>query len=120
MPSYGPEVLGPPARQTSQTYWDPDVQTMDRERLRALQEKRLGALLGKVFDTPVPMFRDKLTAAGIASAADIRSLDDLRHVPLTLKQDLRDAEAADPPWGTYRFTDPRAAVRVGQSTGRCV
>ena len=50
-------------------------------------------------------------------ADDIRSLDDLRHIPLTVKQDLRDAEAAAPPWGTYRFTDPRLAVRVGQSTG---
>jgi phenylacetate-CoA ligase len=34
-----------------------------------------------------------------------------------VKQDLRDAEAEAPPWGTYRFTDPRQAVRVGQSTG---
>jgi phenylacetate-CoA ligase len=117
MPSYGPEVYGPPPRDTAQTYWDPEIQTMDPERLRALQEKRLGSLLAKVFDNPVPLFRDKLTSAGIASPADVRSLDDLRHIPLTVKQDLRDAEAAAPPWGTYRFTDPRQAVRVGQSTG---
>ena len=40
-------------------------------------------------------------------------MDDLRRVPLTVKQDLRDSEAADPPWGAYRFTDPRQAVRLG-------
>ncbi|HEY5251005.1 MAG TPA: hypothetical protein VIJ09_05065 [Acidimicrobiales bacterium] len=117
MPSYGPEVFGPPPRQTTDKYWDPEIQTMDPERMRALQEERLGAMLGKVFNHPVPLFRDKLIAAGITSPSDIKSLDDIRHIPLTVKQDLRDAEAEAPPWGTYRFTDPREAVRVGQSTG---
>jgi len=117
MPSYGPEVFGPPPRDTAQKYWDPEIQTLDRERMRTLQEQRLGALLTKVFDNPVPLFRDKLISAGIKSAADIKSLDDLRHIPLTVKQDLRDSEGAAPPWGTYRFTDPHQAVRIGQSTG---
>jgi phenylacetate-CoA ligase len=117
MPSYGPEVYGPPPRDTSQKFWDPEIQTMAPERLRALQEERLGILLAKVFDNPVPLFRDKLMAAGITSPKDITSLDDIRHIPLTVKQDLRDSEAEAPPWGTYRFTDPRQAVRVGQSTG---
>ncbi len=117
MPSYGPEVFGPPPRHTTDKYWDPEIQTMDPERMRALQEERLGAMLGKVFNNPVPLFRDKLVAAGITSPDDIKSLDDIRHIPLTVKQDLRDAEAEAPPWGTYRFTDPREAVRVGQSTG---
>jgi len=117
MPSYGPEVFGPPPRPTSQKHWDPEIQTMDPEEMRALQEQRLGVMLGKVFDNPVPLFRDKLVAAGITSPADIKSLDDIRHIPLTVKQDLRDSEAEAPPWGTYRFTDPRQAVRVGQSTG---
>ena len=47
----------------------------------------------------------------------MKTLDDLRHIPLTVKQDLRDSEAEHPPWGDYRFTDPRAAVRLGTSTG---
>jgi phenylacetate-CoA ligase len=117
MPSYGPEVFGPPPRDTAQKFWDPEIQTMDREAMRTLQEERLRALLTKVFTNPVPLFRDKLMAAGISSPDDIKSLDDLRHIPLTMKQDLRDSEAENPPWGTYRFTDPREAVRVGQSTG---
>ena len=72
MPSYGPEVFGPPARQTTQKYWDPEIQTMDPEKMRALQEERLRTLLGKVFDNPVPLFRDKLMAAGINSPDDIQ------------------------------------------------
>ena len=117
MPNYGPEVVGPPPRPTDQPHWDPEIQTMDPERMRALQEERLQTLLRKVFDTPVPLFRRKLEGAGIGAPEDVKSLDDLRHVPLTVKQDLRDSETATPPWGDYRFTDPRAAVRIGTSTG---
>lgn len=117
MPSYGPEVVGPPPRDPAQQYWDPEIQTMDPERIRQLQNERLRVLMAKVFDTPVPLFKDKLTKAGIEAAEDVKSVDDLAHVPLTLKQDLRDSEGAHPPWGEYRFTDPRAAVRIGTSTG---
>src|ERR1700688_1437831 len=117
MPSYGPEVLGPPPRDPAQRYWDPEVQTMDPEKLRTLQNERLATLLRKVFDTPVPLFKEKLVAAGIGAPEDVRTGDDLRHVRLTMKQALRDSESAYPPFGQYRFTDPRAAVRVGTSTG---
>ena len=41
MPSYGPEVLGPPSRPTDQPHWDPDAQTMDDEQRRELQLTRL-------------------------------------------------------------------------------
>ncbi|HML01215.1 MAG TPA: hypothetical protein VK428_13585 [Acidimicrobiales bacterium] len=117
MPNYGPEVIGPPPRPSDQKHWDPEVQTMDAGRLRALQDERLQALVHKIFETPVPMFRRKLESAGLSGPQDIKSVDDLAHVPLTLKQDLRDSEGENPPWGDYRFTDPRAAVRLGTSTG---
>ncbi|MGA2520118.1 MAG: hypothetical protein ABSG81_04785, partial [Acidimicrobiales bacterium] len=91
MPNYGPEILGPPPRDPAQQYWDPEVQTMDPERLRALQDERLSVLMRKIFDLPVPLFKDKLTAAGIGAPEDVKTVDDLRHVPLTVKQDLRDS-----------------------------
>jgi phenylacetate-CoA ligase len=117
MPNYGPEVIGPPPRDPNQQFWDPEIQTMDPEQLRALQDQRLQELLRKVFETPVPLFKRKLEGAGISGPQDVKTVDDLRHVPLTVKQDLRDSEAENPPWGDYRFTDPRRAVRLGTSTG---
>ena len=117
MPNYGPETFGPPPRDPEQKYWDPEIQTMEPDRLRALQDERLRELMRKVFDTPVPLFVRKLQAAGIQAAEDVKTVDDLRHVPLTVKQDLRDSEGEHPPFGEYRFTDPRAAVRLGTSTG---
>lgn len=117
MPDYGPEVLGPPSRDDRHKFWDPAVQTMDPERLRELQNERLRELMRKIFEIPVPLFRDKLVAAGIGAAEDVKTVDDLSSVPLTVKQDLRDSETQSPPFGRYRFTDPRVAVRIGTSTG---
>jgi phenylacetate-CoA ligase len=117
MPSYGPEVLGPPPRDPAQQFWDPEIQTMDPEQLRDLQAERLRALVQKILDTPVPLFARKLAEAGISSGQDLKSVDDISRIPLTVKQDLRDSESEHPPWGDYRFTDPRKAVRLGTSTG---
>lgn len=113
----GPEVLGPPPRDPSQRYWDPEKQTMDPERRRELQDARVHELVCKVFESHVPLFERKLAEAGITDPRDVKGVDDLQRIPLTVKQELRDSEAAVPPWGEYRFTDPRAAVRIGTSTG---
>lgn len=90
---------------------------MDPELRRLLQDQRVKELVARVIATPVPLFGAKLAEAGISSAGDVTGVDDLAAIPLTVKQDLRDSEAAVPPWGEYRFTDPRACVRLGTSTG---
>ena len=115
-PDFGPETFGPFPRPDDQPLWDPAKQAMDPEQRRQLQDERVRALMAKIFDGPVPLFKDKLVSAGIGPG-DIDGVDDLWRVPLTVKQDLRDSEAAEPPWGTYRFTDPHRAVRLGTSTG---
>jgi phenylacetate-CoA ligase len=117
MPSYGPEVMGPPTRDTAQQHWDPDAQTMDPERRRELQLERLKVLVQRSLDGPVGLFARKLGEAGIESSDDITSLDDVNRIPTTLKQDLRDSEAEHPPLGDYRFTPLAGCVRIGQSTG---
>jgi phenylacetate-CoA ligase len=117
MPQHGPHVLGPAPRDRAQKFWDPEMQTMDPEHRRTLQDMRVRDLIRKVFEHPVPLFRRKLEAAGVASADDVGGVEDLERVPVTTKQDLRDSEAAAPPWGDYRFTPPSECVRLGQSTG---
>lgn len=97
--------------------WDPAKQAMDVEQRRQLQDRRVRELVSSVFDTPVSLFREKLVAGGVTDKRDVTGVGDLAGVPATVKQDLRDSEAAEPPWGTYRFTDPRCAIRLGTSTG---
>jgi phenylacetate-CoA ligase len=116
-PPFGPGTLGPLPRPTDQKLWDPAHQAMDPAQRRELQNERVRHLIERILTTPVPLFAAKLAAAGITSPDDIKGVDDLARVPLTVKQDLRDSEAERPPWGSYRFTDPRQAVRLGTSTG---
>jgi len=110
-------ILGPEPRDPGQKFWDPAVQTLDRERLHDLQSTRLRGMVRRIFETPVPLFRRKLESAGIQSPDDIKSVDDINEIPLTVKQDLRDSEAAQPPFGDYRFTGADRCVRLGTSTG---
>lgn len=68
--------------------YDIDFETMPREALEAIQLRRLQNTLSRVYAT-VPFYQQKFQEAGI-TPADIRSLDDLRYLPFTTKQDLRD------------------------------
>jgi phenylacetate-CoA ligase len=117
MPDYGPEVMGPPARDPEQQHWDPAAQTMPPEQRRELQLERLRALVATALDRGEGLFHRKLTEAGVGSAEDIASLEDVNSIPTTLKQDLRDSEADHPPLGDYRFTSTSECIRIGQSTG---
>jgi phenylacetate-CoA ligase len=117
MPTYQPGTLGPLPRDPEQAFWDPEIQTMPREQLADLQLSRLQELVDKVLKAPAPLFERKLREAGVERAEDIASLDDINAIPTTIKQELRDSEASEPPFGDYRFTDPRECVRLGTSTG---
>jgi phenylacetate-CoA ligase len=104
-------------RDSAQAYWDPPAQTMSPDRRRALQDERLRDMIERVFSEPVPFFRNKLETAGVSGPGDIRGVDDLDRIPLTIKQELRDSERDVPPVGDYRFTDLHRCVRLGTSTG---
>jgi len=97
-------------------FFRPDVQTLPRDQLRALQDERLRALIHRIFNQPITFFRDKLQAAGIGPD-DIKSVDDMPKIPRTVKQQLRDDEAAHPPLGSYRGAPASQCIRLSTSTG---
>jgi len=68
-------------------YWNPEIETMPRSKLRQLQIERVKATIADVLR--VPFFRDSFAGAGV-SPDDIRSLEDLQKFPFTGKSDLRD------------------------------
>ena len=85
-------------------------ETMPREELEALQLRRLKSMLEKVYYN-VPFYQNKFNGAGVRPE-NIRSLDDIRRLPFTEKQDLRD----NYPYGL--FAVPRDnVVRVHASSG---
>jgi phenylacetate-CoA ligase len=66
--------------------FEPELETLPRERLRQLQLDRLRRLVERVKQN-VPLYRSRL--AGV-EPEDLSSLDDLRGLPFTRKDDLRD------------------------------
>ncbi len=69
-------------------YYQPEIETMSREDLKALQSERLAAQIRHVWEN-VPCYRAKMEAAGI-TPDDIRDVTDLRKLPFTTKDDLRE------------------------------
>ena len=68
--------------------WDPDHETMDRKALASLQLERLRETVARCYQA-VPLYRARLEAAGVVPD-DVCSLDDLRRLPFTTKDDFRD------------------------------
>jgi phenylacetate-CoA ligase len=64
------------------------METLPREQLAALQVVRLRDSVRNAYEH-VPMQRARLKALGIGPQ-DIRTLDDVQHLPFTVKTDLRD------------------------------
>lgn len=90
--------------------WDEEYESMPREALESLQLYRLRKTVERVYAT-VPFYKETLDKAGI-SASKIKSLDDLRRLPFTNKEDLRD----NYPFGL--FTLPlHEVVRIHASSG---
>ncbi|MCL1964083.1 MAG: phenylacetate--CoA ligase [Firmicutes bacterium] len=68
--------------------WNPLVETMDRAALRKLQLERLRQTIAHCYGS-VPFYRKQFEERGI-KPEDIRQLSDLRLLPFTVKNDLRD------------------------------
>jgi len=102
--------------------FDAALETLPRERLRALQWRRLRALVAELL-APADggagnaFYRRKLAAAGVGAAEDLRDWDDFARLPWTVKDELVADQAAHPPFGT-NLTYPLARyVRVHQTSG---
>ena len=70
-------------------YYQPQIETMPRDQLRALQDERLVKQVKHVWDN-VPYYRAKMEAKGV-TPDDIKGVADLHKLPFVTKADLRDA-----------------------------
>ena len=91
-------------------YWDETAETMPRAELERVQLESLRAAVASALKTP--FYRPRLLSAGITSPADLKSLADLRRIPFTTKDDLREAF----PYGMLA-ADRNDVVRMHASSG---
>lgn len=83
---------------------------MDREQIRKVQEEKLKKTVSRMYEN-VPLYRARMQEKGI-EPGDIKTLDDLRHLPFIDKPDLRD----EFPFGL--FSSPKSdIVRIHGSSG---
>lgn len=90
--------------------YNPQMECMDREELRELQNKRLRETVKLEYEN-VAVYRERMDAKGV-KPEDIKTVDDLRLLPFTEKTDLRDQF----PFGL--FAAPKSEiVRIHGSSG---
>jgi phenylacetate-CoA ligase len=91
-------------------FWNEEFETLPRAAIESLQLKRLQHTVQKAYAT-VPFYRESLARAKVTPEM-IKSLDDLRRLPFTLKQDMRD----NYPYGLFAVP-LEEIVRIHASSG---
>jgi phenylacetate-CoA ligase len=98
---------------------EPEFETASRADLTALQERKLREQVRHAYDAS-PFYRKKLDEAGI-KPAQIRGLGDLRALPFTTKDELKQDQVDHPLWGTLLAVPFEQCLRVhmtSATTGR--
>ncbi len=90
--------------------WNPEIETLPRPELEALQTSRLRETVERLYQR-VPFYQAKFEQAGIKPEM-IRSIQDLERLPFTTKSDLRD----NYPFGLFAVPQEEI-VRVHASSG---
>ena len=93
-----------------QNYYQPEIETASRETMIALQNERLRNTVKRVYEN-VPFYRNKMEQAGV-KPEDIQTVDDLKKLPFSYKQDLRDTY----PYGLFAVP-MKDVVRLHASSG---
>jgi phenylacetate-CoA ligase len=96
-------------------YWNPIIETLPRERLREIELKRFREVLRWAKETS-PFYKKKLQ--GI-EPEDIRTFEDVSKVPVTEKEELREAqEGKEPfPYGYLLSVSPERLSIFHQTSG---
>jgi phenylacetate-CoA ligase len=89
---------------------DIGFETMPREDLEDIQLRRLQTTIERAYYN-VPFYKENFKKSGV-TPADIKSLDDMRRIPFTTKQDLRD----NYPFGMFAVPMDNI-VRIHASSG---
>jgi phenylacetate-CoA ligase len=96
-------------------YYNGEMETMDPEGLRSIQERKLKKQLKYVWKNS-PFYRKKFNEIGF-SPGDLKSLEDLRRFPFTTKDELRISQLNYPPLGDHVAAPMEKIIRIHSSSG---
>lgn len=95
---------------------DPLVEGLGREALEQVQLRKFQLMLATVLRTNA-FYGEKLRAAGVEKAEDIRTLSDYRQLPFTTKAEFSADQSAHPPYGTNLTFPLKRYTRIHQTSG---
>ena len=90
-------------------YWQKELETISRENLEKFQLEKLQQTIRQAANSP--FYKQRFKESGI-TPSDIRSLEDLKNIPFTTKEDLRNSY----PYGMAAIP-LRKCVRIHSSSG---
>lgn len=96
--------------------FDPEAETRSPEDQKKKDEPVYRKQVEYLFANS-PFYRDKLTEAGFKTPESVGGLDDLRHLPFTVKDELRASQAEDLPLGRHLAAPLDDIVRVYSTSG---
>ncbi len=97
-------------------FFDRELETLPRERLRALQWRRLQDLWREVWARN-PFWRRKWQFAGLAGPEDLKSWEEFSRLPFTVKRELIMDQVVNPPFGTNLTYPLDRYIRLHQTSG---
>ena len=100
---------------TESPYWNPRHETMPRADLENLQLRKLKGLL-EWTEAQVPWQAKRLGNAGVTADA-LNSLDDLRRLPFTTREEWMQGQIDNPPYGPILAAPQESAIRYHMTSG---
>jgi phenylacetate-CoA ligase len=111
------ETLEPKGRpfMSKGKFYHPEIERVSRKALRELQNQRLRWQIHRCL-AKSEFYRERFKKAGLR-ASHIKTVDDLVHVPVVTKQELRDEQVKHPPFGRYTVAPAKDWSELHPSTG---
>jgi phenylacetate-CoA ligase len=100
---------------TDSPYWNPKTETLDRERIESLQLAKLRRQCDWAAARS-PWYRRRFASEGFAPE-QLRSLADLRRIPLLTRDDWMASQEATPPYGEIPVIGGSGAIRIHTTSG---
>ena len=96
--------------------FDTLMETLGRSALDEIKLRRFQLMLEPVLDSNL-FYQEKLGAAAVSSAQDIRTFSDYQRLPFTTKQELAESQANCPPYGANLTFPIDRYTRIHQTSG---
>ncbi len=94
-------------------YWNPKIETLGREQLDALQLAKLRVQVAWA-QARSPWFKRELASFDVNS---LRSLDDLRRLPMLTREEWMNSQFEHPPYGEIPAIGGDGAIRIHTTSG---